>query len=146
MEITYARGTAELKALYQQVTDTNATDWVSLDDNAFSAFALHDGQPAGVIGARLHALPVPLQGLQEVFIEMLEVLPEYRRRGIGTALLEQVFAWAEQCQAAQVRSWSEEIRAEALQLWSKLGFTFSRVDFQRGEEKDRYGFYVAKRV
>jgi hypothetical protein len=42
-----------------------------------------------------------------------------------------------------VRAWSEEIRVEALMLWKTLGFSFSQVDFSRGEEK-RYGFYVAK--
>jgi GNAT superfamily N-acetyltransferase len=146
MEITYAHGTAELIARHQQVTDTNATDWVSLEAHAFSVFALYADQPVGVVGAKRHPLSPPLQHLQEVFIEMLEVRPEYRRQGIGSALLEHVFAWAKEIQAMQVRSWSEEIRTEALSLWNKFGFTFSRVPFQRGDEKDRYGFYVAKRL
>jgi len=146
MGITYADGTPELKERYREETDTNAPDWVNFRDDCFSVFALCDGRPIGVIGGKRHRLSEPLGALEEVFIEILEVLPEHRRQGIGTALLERVIALAKETQAAQVKSWSEEIRTEALALWNKLGFTFYRVDFQRGDEKDRYGFYVAKRV
>ena len=86
-----------------------------------------------------------MQDTQEAYIDIVEVQPAYQRQGIGTALVERVVAWAKENRVAQVRAWSEEIRGEALMLWNKLGFTFSRVDFQRGDEK-RYGFCVAKRL
>ena len=57
----------------------------------------------------------------------------------------QVLSWAHAQHIGQVGAWSEEIRYEALMLWRKLGFSFARIDFTRGEEK-RYGFYVTKRL
>ena len=98
-----------------------------------------------MIVAKTRPLAEPLQGAQEAFIDIIEVLPEAQRQGIGTALVEQAIEWARDNGAAQVRAWSEEIRYEALMLWNKLGFAFSQVDFERNGQK-RHGFYAVKRL
>jgi GNAT superfamily N-acetyltransferase len=145
MDIAYAKGTPELRARYQEETTSNATDHIRFDENCFSLFALVDGRPVGVIGAHLCDLPKPLRTPREAYIDIVEVLADWRRRGIGTALVEGVMEWARENGAAQARSWSEEIRTEALMLWGKLGFTFSRVDLPP-EMRRIAGFYVAKRL
>ena len=145
MDIQYVQATPELKAELKTQSESNASDFIRFEDNYTSVVALDGDKPIALIVAKKRGLPEPLQAEQEAYIDIIEVQPAYQRQGIGTALIEQVVAWARENQVTQVRAWSEEIRIEALTLWNKLGFTFSQVDFQRGDEK-RYGFYVARRL
>jgi GNAT superfamily N-acetyltransferase len=145
MYIQYVRATSELTAAFKACSGTNASDFIQFDDNYLSLIALAEDQPIALIVAKTRPLAEPLQMLTEAFIDIIEVLPEYQRQGVGTALVQRVIQWAQERRVSQVRAWSEEIRCEALLLWNKLGFTFSRVDFQNGPDK-RYGFYVARRL
>jgi GNAT superfamily N-acetyltransferase len=145
MNITYIPATPELKRQMKQVSTSNASDFIHFDDNFYSIVALDDATPVGLIVAKKRRLSKPVGMLEEAYIDIIEVHPEYQRQGIGTELMEKVMAWAKDNDVVQIRAWSEEIRYEALMLWAKLGFTFSQVDFQKGDEK-RYGFYVAKRL
>ena len=88
-------------------------------------------------------LSPPVDNCIEVFIDVIEVDQEFQRHGIATELLSRVETWARGFGAHQMHAWSEEIRVEALSLWKKFGYTFSRVDFTRGDQK-RYGFHVCK--
>jgi GNAT superfamily N-acetyltransferase len=105
--------------------------------------ALVNNQPVALIVAKIRPLAEPLQMEREVYIDVIEVQPDHQRQGIGTELMKRVTTWARENQAYQIRAWSEEVRYEALMLWRKLGFAFSQVGFQRGDEQ-RYGFYVTK--
>jgi len=143
MEIQYVRATPELKARLEEQSASNACDFIRFEDNYCSLIAMAGDRPVALIVAKVRPLSEPLQMVLEVYIDIVEVQPDVQRQGIGTTLVERVEAWAREQQVAQLRAWSEEIRVEALMLWKKLGFTFSKVDFQRGDEK-RYGFYVTK--
>ena len=145
MNITYVTATSELKQRMKQESASNASDFIRFEDNYFSIVALDGGTPIGLIVAKKRHLSKPMEKLEEAFIDIIEVHPDYQRQGIGTVLMEKVMAWAKENDVVQIRAWSEEIRYEALMLWAKLGFTFSQVDFQREDEK-HYGFYVAKRL
>ena len=145
MSIRYEAGTPGHVGRMRERTTSNACDFVRFDDQHFSIFALDGDEPVGLIAGKRRALPAPLEPVEEAFIDIIEVQPEYRRRGIGTALVEHAITGARANGAVQIRAWSEEIRTEALLLWNKLGFTFSRVDFQDGNGQ-RYGFYVARRL
>lgn len=145
MHVQYVHATPDLKIAFKARSGTNASDFIRFDDNYLSLIALAGNQPIALIVAKARPLAEPLQMVTEAFIDIIEVLPEYQRQGIGTALVQRVIQWARESGVAQVRAWSEEIRCEALLLWNKLGFTFSRVDFQNGPDK-RYGFYVARRL
>ena len=145
MDVEYVRATPELRDRLKERSGSNASDFVRFDEDSYSLIALVDGEPAALIVAKKRPLSPPVQMLQEAFIDIVEVQPAYQRRGIGTALVEKVFAWARDNELAQVRAWSEEVRHEALMLWNKLRFAFSQVDFQRGDAK-RYGFHVTKRL
>jgi GNAT superfamily N-acetyltransferase len=143
MDIQYVPATPELKARMRAQSESNASDFIRFEDNYCSLIAMDGDRPVALIVAKRRPLSEPLQMVQEAYIDIIEVQPEYRRRGIGTICVEKVEAWAREHQVAQIRAWSEEIRVEALMLWKKLGYSFARVDFQRGDEK-RYGFYVVK--
>jgi GNAT superfamily N-acetyltransferase len=143
--ITYVLGTPETKQQMQATNESNACDFIHFDSDYISVFALSDGKPVALVGAKIRSISEPLQNESEVFIDIIEVTPAFYRQGIGTELVNQVIEWATTNKATQVRAWTEECREAALMLWCKMGFTFSQVDFQRGEEK-HYGFYVARRV
>ena len=145
MSIDYVRVTPKLQSKLAAQWASNAGDFIRFDDEYCSLVAVADGDPIGLIVAKVRGLSEPLQLSREAFIDVIEVLPEYRRQGIGTGLVREAMEWAVENQASQIRAWSEEVRLEALMLWQKMGFTFSQVDFQRGDDK-RYGFYVAKRL
>lgn len=143
--ISLVHATPELKTLLKERWESNASDFIRFDENYISLVALAGANPIGLIVAKSRGLSAPLQAVEEAFIDVIEVLPEYRRKGIGTALVEKVIAWAHDHHVSQIRAWSEETRYEALMLWNKLGFTFSQVDFRR-EDGEHYGFYVAKKL
>jgi GNAT superfamily N-acetyltransferase len=145
MSIHYLSATPEIIQSWKEHSTSNASDFVRFEDNYFSVFALVDHRPVGLIVAKTRFLDEPLDRFKEVFIDIIEVHPDFQRLGIGTTLLNKVIQWAKENQADQIRAWSERIRLEALLMWKKSGFTFSRVDFQQGDEKC-YGFYVAKRI
>ena len=145
MDIEYLRVTPELNNKLKAQWDSNAGDFIHFGDDLYSLVAVLDDDPIALIVAKVRGLSEPLQTVREAFIDVIEVLPEYRRQGIGTTLVSKAMEWAVEKRASQIRAWSEEIRYEALMLWNKMGFAFSQVDFQRGDEK-RYGFYVAKRL
>ena len=145
LQISFVAGTPDLKRAYRERSVSNASDFVRFEEGYCSRFALQEGVPVGLIVAKKRPLGEPLQMAHEAFIDIIEVLPEVQRQGIGTSLVEQAIEWARENGVVQVRAWSEELRYEALMLWNKLGFAFSQVDFERNGEK-RHGFYAAKRL
>ena len=145
MGITYVHATPELKRRMQEQWASNASDFVHFDGDHCNIVALTEDKPVALIVAKKRPLSEPLHMLWEAYIDVIEVEPAYQRRGIGTALVERIVAWACERQLAQVRAWSNEDRVEALHLWAKLGFAFSRMDYQK-DGRARYGFYAAKRL
>lgn len=143
--VVFQNVTEELKKAYSKASESNAEAFIVLNDDHRSIVALAEGRPIGLVVAKQRLLPEPLSDIREVYIDVIEVHPDYQRRGIGTALMRHVTDWALGIEAQQIRAWSEEMRGEALQMWKKLGFSFSVNSFQRGEE-DRYGFYISRRI
>ena len=145
MDITYVRATPALKRRMQEQWEPNESDYIHFDGDHCNIMALAGKRPIALIVAKKRLLSEPLYALQEAYIDVIEVHPDYQRHGIGTALVAQIVAWARENQLDQVRARSNEDRVEALHLWAKLGFAFSRVDYQK-DGKARYGFYAAKRL
>jgi GNAT superfamily N-acetyltransferase len=141
--VCYKPATLDLKGKYAAATESNAHNFIVLDDNHYSIIAMKSDEPIGLIVAKKRALPDPLSDVVEVFIDVIEVDQQYQRRGVGTELMRHVNEWAVQIEASQVRAWSEEIRTDALLMWRKMGFTFSTLTFKQ-EETKRHGFYVAR--
>jgi GNAT superfamily N-acetyltransferase len=145
MQIIYVPATPELQRQMKEQSSSNASDFIHFEDNFYSVIAVDDSNPIALIVAKKRPLSKPVDMLQEAYIDVIEVHPDYQRRGIGAELVKRVLLWAKENELSQIRAWSEEIRYAALMLWKKLGFTFSQVNFQRGDE-ERYGFYVTKQM
>jgi ribosomal protein S18 acetylase RimI-like enzyme len=89
-----------------------------------------DVLPIGLIEASsLHPTPI-FRPVQTLCIHALYVLPPYRRRGVGTALLRAAIEWGQQhgCLQAQL---SVMPHNPARRLYQKLGFTVYGLEMRK---------------
>jgi predicted N-acetyltransferase YhbS len=100
MDIQYVNATPDLKARLSAQSESNACDFIRFEDNYCSLVALDGDTPVGLIVAKKRPLSEPLQMVWEAYIDIVEVQPAYQRQGIGTALVEQVEAWAREQRVA----------------------------------------------
>jgi len=110
-----------LKRRVGQVMGEVAERHLHLDDG-FSIVALHEDQPVGIISVHPRALPAPLDGTYEGYIDIIEVACGYRRRGIARRLVEMSMERARGQGLHQLRAWSSEDKTEAIPMWKALGF------------------------
>ena len=111
--------------------------------DGFTIVALHENVSIGVISVYWRELPAPLHSTIEGYINILEVRPAYRKRGIARQLINLSIEKAQEHKAYQVRSWSSEDKIEAIPMWKQLGFGLCpATTFPRGQEI--HGFFVAK--
>lgn len=143
--IQFVHATSELKATIQRDWESNAGDHIALGDDCCSIVAVADGRPVGLISAKKRPLADPVAEMGEAWISIIEVHEDYRRQGIGEALVSSVIDWARENGMEQVGAWSESIRTEALLLWWKMGFTFARFEYKNADQTC-YGFTVARRT
>lgn len=111
--------------------------------SGFTITAVQREDIVGFASVEWRLLPAPLQFEQEAFLDILEVRPACRRRGIGSKLVEMCLAQALQHGAYQLRAWSSADKVEAIPLWRKLGFSLCpAITHHRGSRVT--GFYVAR--
>jgi GNAT superfamily N-acetyltransferase len=111
--------------------------------DGFTIVALHENLSIGIISTYWRELPSPLPSTREGYINILEVRPAYRKRGIARQLINLSIQKARECKAYQMRSWSSEDKVEAIPMWKQLGFGLCpATTFPRGHEIR--GFFVAK--
>lgn len=111
--------------------------------DGFTIVALDEGFSIGIISVYWRELPTPLLGTVEGYINILEVRPAYRKRGIARQLIHLSIQKAQEYGAYQMRSWSSEDKSEAIPMWKQLGFGLCpAITFPRGQEI--HGFFVAK--
>ncbi len=111
--------------------------------DGFTIVALHEKLPIGIISVYWRELPTPLPSTFEGYINILEVRPAYRKRGIAKQLINLSIQKAQDCKAYQLRSWSSEDKVEAIPMWKQLGFGLCpATTFPQGQEV--HGFFVAK--
>ncbi len=111
--------------------------------DGFSIVATHGNRLVGLISVYRKALPPPLQGAFDWYIDILEVDQEYRRKGLATHLIETVIERAKAERVYQVRSWSSEDKLEAIPMWKALGFALCpATTFPQAKEVK--GYFVAK--
>jgi GNAT superfamily N-acetyltransferase len=111
--------------------------------DGFTIVALHENVSIGIISVYWRELPAPLPSTIEGYINILEVRPAYRQRGIARQLINLSIEKAQDHKAYQVRSWSSEDKIEAIPMWKQLGFGLCpATTFPRGQEI--HGFFVAK--
>ncbi len=111
--------------------------------DGFTITASFERQIVGFISTYWRQLPSPLSEYKEGYIDVLEVIPQYRRRGIATKLVELTIQRATEQDAYQVRAWSSEDKHEALPMWRKLGFGLCPAVVYPGGKEVR-GFFITK--
>ena len=117
---------------------------VRLEDG-FAFVATEDDTPVGLIAVYRRSLPQPLAEFQEGFINIIEVSPSHRRRGIGWQLVEMAIMRCRSAGFYQVSAWSSEDKLEAISMWKTLGFTLCpAAQYPRGQEVR--GYLVAHRL
>jgi len=97
-------------------------------ENGFSIVAVADHKIVALIGVYWSELPRPLEGTREAYINIIEVLPEFRNMGIATELVQRSVELAREGGAYQLRAWSSDDKIQALPLWRKLGFALCPAD------------------
>lgn len=88
----------------------------------FSILALHDEKPVGLISVYWRRLPPPLVDSYEGYIDIIEVLAEFRRQGIATKMIDISAERARKRGVYQLRAWSSEDKTEAIPMWKALNF------------------------
>jgi len=77
----------------------------------------------GIVGMVTAQLVVSTAaGGYSVLVEDMMILEEYRRQGLGTGLLRQVFAWGEQKGAERCQLVADRRNAPALEFYKNSGF------------------------
>lgn len=99
-------------------------------NGGFSLLALHEGKPVGLISVIWKKLARPLEDTLEGYIDIIEVRPGFRRRGIARRMIELAAGRARERKAYQLRAWSTEDKTEALPMWRALGFALNPVTHQ----------------
>lgn len=111
--------------------------------DGFTIVAIHHKLSIGIISVYWRELPAPLLNTIEGYINIIEVRPDYRKRGIAKKLINISVQRAKEFNAYQLRSWSSVDKIEAIPMWKKLGFGLCpATTFPHGQEVQ--GFFVAK--
>jgi len=117
---------------------SNITDErVAQEMAAGTAFYIleNDGEPCGCVGLDLvhrDHWPACPQGVKPSYLKRLAVLPQYRRRGFGRALVEHVLNEAKNMGCGRVQIGIIGEHAELREWYERLGFSVeSEVQFER---------------
>jgi GNAT superfamily N-acetyltransferase len=114
-------------------------------DDGFSIVALDGEKPVGIISAYPRRLPPPLYDTQEGYIDLIDVLEPYRRRGIARRLVQMCLDRCRKMGLYQVRAWSSDDKTEAVPMWKVFGFCMCpATEYPRGQTV--HGYFVAKHL
>ncbi len=101
--------------------------YMRTDGNHFWVAETDDGKIVGMIGVQHHD-----EDLGE--IRRLRVHPDYRRRGIGSRLIEEALRWCEERSYLKITLDTFMDRDVALKLFQKFHFSHSRTRVVNGRE------------
>ena len=107
---------------------------IRLDDKC-SFVALDGDRVVGCISVYKKALPPPLAGAVEGYINIIEVAPEYRQRGIARRMIRRCIRRGRTLGFYQLRGWSSEDKIKAIPMWQSLGFGLTPI---AGQEVNGY--------
>ena len=108
-------------------------------EDGFSIVPLHAGKPVGLISVYWREFPPPLPETKEGYIDIIEVVEGYRRRGIARELVRRSAERARQEGAYQLRAWSSEDKVEAIPMWKALAFGLCAIT-----DPEVNGYFVTK--
>ena len=143
-DITFIDADDGLRTRIGQEWNEQAARHMHIEDG-FSIVGFHEDCPISLISVYWKPLPPPLPPTQEGYIDTIEVLEPYRRKGIARKMVELSLKRAEEKGVYQVRAWSTNDKLEAIPMWKSLGFALCPVTHGMwGVEIT--GYFVAKRL
>ena len=111
--------------------------------DGFSIIAKTKDTLIGMVSINWKTLADPIPEILEGFIDIIEVVEEYRRQGIARKMLEMVISHAKNVGAYQIRAWSSEDKFEAIHMWHTLKFGLTPAITYPNENTVR-GVFVTK--
>ena len=103
--------------------------------------------------ARLIAFALGEAFPQERLLRVWEfhVMAEFRRRGVGRTLIEQVIAKARQDRLAMIKLETQNTNVKAIRFYRSMGFTLDAIDFSHyfdmgGAEASQIAFFMIRRL
>ncbi len=100
-------------------------------------------------GENLHGkkfnLYAPIEHEHDLLIWIIEVRPEYRRKGIARALIKRAADYGKEMGSIQLRAWSSSDKTAAIPMWKALGFGLSPGQ-EHHEGKVIYGYHATRQI
>ena len=141
-ELNYCGANEDWRGRLREELGDVAARHIHLEDG-FTLVAAAAETPVGLVAVVWRVLPEPLIGQIEGFIDIIEVAPVFRRRGVAARLVSMAADRARDHGACQLRAWSSADKVEAISMWSSLGFGLCpAVQHPRGQEVR--GYFVAR--
>jgi GNAT superfamily N-acetyltransferase len=114
-------------------------------EDGFSLVAFHGEKPVGLVSVRWQTLPQPLPPSCEGYIDIIEVVEAYRRKGLARKMVQLSLERAKDGGAVQLRAWSTDDKTEAIPMWKALGFALCPATHSMWGPQVT-GYFVAKRL
>lgn len=134
--------------------DESWRSWIAIDFGEIAArhmhfadgvsiLALYEEKPVGLLSTYLRKLAHPLSETYEAYIDIVEVLAAFRRKGIAKKMVELAIDHAVKAGAYQMRGWSSQDKTEAIQMWKALGFGLCPATvYPKGQQVN--GYFVTR--
>ena len=91
------------------------------DERRRLVVAAHAGEPVGFVSAERWTSAPVYAASAEVFIDELYVRPAWRRRGLGSRLVQEIEAWADELGAERLRLRVLEANEAGRPFWARHG-------------------------
>ena len=92
-----------------------------------------DDRRIGFLFAFYREIEAPLDGKTEWFVNVIDVQESARRKGVASALIQEMAAAARESNAVQIRAYCEIHNKTSHALWLKNGFGISPVKDAKGQ-------------
>ena len=143
MEFEYVKINNEL---LEKIAVDFDSDWITkfncFDSDTYGLAAMSGDIPVGYIFVTSRKLTYPLEHITDAYIDIIEVMDEYQRQGIGQALVIHSEEWAREMGFKQIRTHSNDKAANAIKMWHKLNYGLCPHDYYA--EEGCIGYWVAK--
>ncbi len=142
-EVKFVNYTTDFKELLTSTYSQMHTNHMKLGDDSFSLIAIKEDNIIGMISTYKKFLSEPFTTEFDAYINILEVLPEYRNKGLATNLIKRTEKHYKSLGYRQLRAWSSIDKTEALHLWKKMHYTLNPTTLHYADEEVD-GYFVSK--
>ena len=145
--ILFSPCTIEHKEIIKQNFGEMQYSHIAIDNDSFSLVAHENSNIVGFISTTIKPLMKPLENVNEAYLNIIEVHPKYRNRGIAKKLVGLTEQHFKGLGIQQLRGWSSMDKIEAIQLWYTLGYNLSPAIIWKEKEKQSIiGYYFIKQL